>query len=60
MQSNAMDEDYHDRASDATTMVEAPWQTVGESFDRFCLTAGIASLTQMMDTGRCRWHRQRR
>ena len=37
------------RASDATTMVEAAWQTVGESFDRFCLTAGIASLTQMME-----------
>jgi len=37
------------RASDATTMVEAAWQTVGESFDRFCLSAGIASLTQMME-----------
>jgi len=37
------------RASDATTMVEAAWQIVWESFDRFCLTAGIASLTQMME-----------
>ena len=36
------------RAGDATTMVEAAWQIVGESFDRFCLTAGIATLSRMM------------
>lgn len=33
----------------ATAMVEAAWQTVGESFDRFCLTAGIATLAGMME-----------
>ena len=33
---------------DATTMMEAAWQSVGESFDHFCLAAGIASLTRMM------------
>ena len=34
---------------DATAMVEAAWQTVGESFDHFCLTAGIATLEGMME-----------
>src|SRR6476659_9391218 len=35
--------------SDATAMVEAAWQTVGDSFERFCLTAGIAALASMME-----------
>ena len=35
--------------SDATAMVEAAWQTVGDSFERFCLTAGIATLASMME-----------
>jgi putative transposase len=29
--------------------VEAAWEDVAVSFDRFCLTAGIASLTEMME-----------
>src|SRR5215469_11106590 len=29
--------------------VEQAWQAVGESFERFCLTAGIATLQQMME-----------
>jgi putative transposase len=29
-------------------IVEAAWQEVGASFERFCLTAGIATLAQMM------------
>lgn len=33
---------------DATAMVEAARQTVGERFDHFCLTAGIATLAGMM------------
>ncbi len=34
---------------DATAMVEVAWQTVGESFDHFCLTAGIATLAGMLE-----------
>ena len=30
-------------------MVEEAWQEVGASFERFCLKAGIATLTQMME-----------
>jgi putative transposase len=30
-------------------IVEAAWQEVGASFERFCLTAGIATLAHMMD-----------
>ena len=30
-------------------IVEEAWQEVGASFERFCLTAGIATLTQMME-----------
>lgn len=30
------------------TAVEEAWDAVGESFERFCLVAGLASLTQMM------------
>ena len=35
--------------SDATALVEGAWQAVGASFERFCLTAGIATLSRMMD-----------
>ena len=31
----------------ATATVEAAWQTVGDSFERFCPTAGIATLASM-------------
>jgi putative transposase len=31
------------------TAVEAAWEAVGESFEQFCLIAGLSSLTQMMD-----------
>jgi len=30
-------------------MVEEAWQQVGASFERFCLTAGIATLAGMME-----------
>ena len=30
-------------------IVEEAWQEVGASFERFCLTAGIATLANMMD-----------
>jgi transposase-like protein len=30
-------------------IVEEAWQEVGASFERFCLTAGIATLTRMME-----------
>ena len=30
-------------------IVEAAWQEVGASFERFCLTAGIATLAQIME-----------
>ena len=35
-------------APDATALVEGAWQDVGASFERFCLTTGIATLTRMM------------
>ena len=31
------------------TLVDAAWQEVGASFDRFCLTTGLATLATMMD-----------
>ena len=31
------------------TIVEEAWQQVSISFERFCLTAGIATLTRMME-----------
>lgn len=31
-------------------IVEDAWQEVGASFERFCLTAGIATLGSMMET----------
>lgn len=36
-------------APDATALVEEAWQAVGASFERFCLTTGIATLSRMMD-----------
>lgn len=33
-------------APDATALVEGAWQDVGASFERFCLTTGIATLTR--------------
>ena len=30
-------------------IVEGAWQEVGASFERFCLTAGIATLANMME-----------
>lgn len=30
-------------------IVDATWQKVGASFERFCLTAGIATLAHMME-----------
>lgn len=32
-----------------TAIVEEAWQQVSVSFERFCLTAGIATLTRMME-----------
>lgn len=34
---------------DSAAMVKEAWQGVGASFERFCLTAGIATLTEMME-----------
>ncbi len=36
-------------AIDATALVEEAWQDVGASFERFCLTAGIATLSSMLE-----------
>jgi transposase-like protein len=36
-------------AIDAAAIVEDAWQEVGASFERFCLTAGIATLAGMME-----------
>src|SRR5271166_559938 len=35
-------------------IVEEAWQQVGASFERFCLTAGIASLASMMEADAAR------
>ena len=32
-----------------TAIVEEAWQQVAASFDRFCLTAGVAALADMME-----------
>jgi putative transposase len=34
---------------DATALVTDAWQEVGASFERFCLTAGVATLAKMME-----------
>jgi transposase-like protein len=36
-------------AGQVTEKVEEAWQEVGSSFEKFCLTAGIATLTKMME-----------
>jgi putative transposase len=36
-------------ASEAMALVEQAWQDVGASFERFCLTAGIATLSSMLE-----------
>jgi len=36
-------------AVEMTTAAEAAWEAVGASFERFCLVAGLSSLTQMLD-----------
>jgi transposase-like protein len=36
-------------AVDAAALVEEAWQDVGASFERFCLTAGIATLESMLE-----------
>ena len=33
----------------ATALVTKAWEAVGASFERFCLIAGIATLTKMME-----------
>src|SRR3954453_11730711 len=33
---------------DTTALVKEAWQDVGASFERFCLTAGIAPLSRLM------------
>ena len=33
----------------AAAIVEQAWQQVGSSFERFCLTAGVSALTDMME-----------
>ncbi len=35
-------------------IVEVAWQQVGASFERFCLTAGIATLAGMMEADAAR------
>src|SRR5918996_974096 len=35
--------------TEMTAAVEAAWEAVGASFERFCLIAGLSSLTQMLD-----------
>ena len=35
--------------ADATALVTDAWQEVGASFERFCLTAGVATLAKMME-----------
>lgn len=36
-------------APDCAELLKEAWQEVGASFERFCLTAGIASLSEMME-----------
>jgi putative transposase len=61
-ESNAVKKVITKETSDATAMVDEAWQVVGESFERFCLTAGIATLTGTMeeDTERLCGPRHRR
>ncbi|MCC3245465.1 hypothetical protein LG047_09045 [Methylocystis sp. WRRC1] len=36
-------------AAEMTTAVEPAWEGLGKSFEQFCLIAGLASMTQMLD-----------
>lgn len=36
-------------AANSAELLQEAWQEVGASFERFCLTAGIASLSEMME-----------
>ena len=36
-------------AIDPAAIVEEAWEDVGASFERFCLTSGIATLSRMME-----------
>jgi putative transposase len=45
---NAMKRTITTPAPDATALIEEAWQDVGASFERFCLSAGIATLCRMM------------
>ena len=38
----------------AGAIVEEAWQDVGASFERFCLTAGIATLSGMLEEDKVR------
>src|SRR5512134_1953419 len=44
-----MKESTTSAAAVPVAIVEEAWQEVGASFERFCLTAGIATLANMMD-----------
>ena len=35
--------------TETSAAVECAWDAVGESFEQFCLVAGLASLTQLLD-----------
>ena len=35
--------------TEMSAAVEEAWDAVGESFEQFCLLAGLSSLTQMLD-----------
>ena len=36
-------------AADATAMMQGAFQEIEESFERFCLKAGLATLTEMLE-----------
>ena len=42
------DESYHDFTDALVPSLEAAWQDVDSSFERFCLTAGIEAMEQML------------
>lgn len=46
---NAMKKNSTSEPVDATALVTDAWQAVGASFERFCLTAGVATLAKMME-----------
>jgi hypothetical protein len=48
-ESNAMKKSTTPAGIVPAAIVEEAWQQVGASFERFCLTAGIAALAGMME-----------